>query len=41
MDINCTMTEMAREKGTTLNDFNTGRVIEVKMFWLNCIVLVE
>jgi len=29
MDINCTMTEMAREKGTTLNDLNTGRVIEV------------
>jgi len=29
MDINCTMTEMARGKGTTLNNFNTGRVIEV------------
>merc|ERR1719234_1462521 len=28
-DINCTMTEIAREKGTTLNDLNAGLVVEV------------
>jgi len=28
-DINCTMTQIAREKGTTLNDLNAGYVVEV------------